>query len=117
MKYVSFCILYQNDPLLPAMYFCLMYKSFKWFPNPFFIAAFWHKRVDPVESIQLCSPPDVFLAHTHVGLELHIEHSLLVSITHGGLLRNQWSGGHLNKKIPSYQYRDPQVKDKTVSLY
>ena len=26
-----------------------------------------------------------------------------------------WSGGHLNIKMPSYQYRDSHVKDKTVS--
>ena len=25
------------------------------------------------------------------------------------------SGGQLNIKMPSYQYRDPHVKDKTVS--
>ena len=49
-----------------------MYKSFQWILNPFLIAAYWHKRVDPVESIQLYYPPDEILAQTHIGLELHI---------------------------------------------
>ena len=33
----------------------------------------------------------------------------------GQLQRYQSSGGRLNIKMLSYQYRDPYVKDKTVS--
>ena len=37
-----------------------------------------------------------------------------VLILKGGPEVKQESGGHLNIKMPSYQYRDSHVKDKTV---
>ena len=32
-----------------------------------------------------------------------------------GLFNETDPGGRLNIKMPSYQYRDPRVKDKTIS--
>ena len=46
---------------------------------------------------------------THLGLKLEYSHHTRVFIL------TQGPGDHLNVKMPSYQYRDSHVKDKTVS--
>ena len=72
-----------------------------------FIANFWAYQWKPDIIIFILTAIIIFqLGH-------NFSHVTAVEIS--WLVQKLWPGGHLNIKMPSYQYRDSHVKDKTVS--